>query len=150
MTGKPEVETDGLGEATMILSGETEAGSEGAREERGRYHAVEEEGVPLREIAQAIGRGLEMPVVSLSPHKVAEHVVATAISDLQPDCPGLMPWRARYSCISESPERPGWQFLSKKEGCACAKRESVTRNSCVSSRPSVPSWLRRAFSFRLL
>ena len=81
MTGKPEVETDGLGEATMILSGETEAGSEGAREERGRYHAVEEEGVPLREIAQAIGRGLEMPVVSLSPHKVAEHVGATAIGD---------------------------------------------------------------------
>ncbi|THD45773.1 MAG: SDR family oxidoreductase [Bradyrhizobium sp.] len=31
-----------------------------------RYHAVAEEGVPLRDIAQAIGRGLKTPVVSLS------------------------------------------------------------------------------------
>ena len=31
-----------------------------------RYHAVSEEGVPLREIAEVIGAGLKMPVVSLS------------------------------------------------------------------------------------
>ncbi|HEX8429826.1 MAG TPA: SDR family oxidoreductase [Longimicrobium sp.] len=38
-----------------------------------RYHAVAEEGVPLREIAEAIGRGLEIPVVSLSPEEAAGH-----------------------------------------------------------------------------
>ncbi len=38
-----------------------------------RYNAVAEEGVPLREIAEAIGRGLKLPVVSKSPEQVSEH-----------------------------------------------------------------------------
>jgi nucleoside-diphosphate-sugar epimerase len=38
-----------------------------------RYHAVAEEGVPMREIAAAIGKGLKVPVVSLSPEKAQEH-----------------------------------------------------------------------------
>ena len=38
-----------------------------------RYHAVAEEGVTVREIAEAIGRGLKVPVVSLPPEKAAEH-----------------------------------------------------------------------------
>jgi nucleoside-diphosphate-sugar epimerase len=38
-----------------------------------RYHAVAEEGVPLREIAEAIGRGLKLPVVSKTPEQAAEH-----------------------------------------------------------------------------
>jgi nucleoside-diphosphate-sugar epimerase len=38
-----------------------------------RYHAVAEEGVPTRDIAQAIGRGLKVPVVSKSPEQAAEH-----------------------------------------------------------------------------
>ena len=37
------------------------------------YHAVAEEGVPLRAIAEAIGRGLRVPVVSLSPEEAADH-----------------------------------------------------------------------------
>ena len=36
-----------------------------------RYHAVGEEGVPLREIAEAIGRGLKLPVVAKSPEEAA-------------------------------------------------------------------------------
>ena len=38
-----------------------------------KYHAVAEEGVPMRDIAETIGRGLKVPVVSLSPEKAAAH-----------------------------------------------------------------------------
>jgi len=45
-----------------------EKGSAGAR-----YHAVAEEGVSVREIAEAIGRGLKIPVVALLPEEAASH-----------------------------------------------------------------------------
>jgi nucleoside-diphosphate-sugar epimerase len=45
-----------------------EKGSAGAR-----YHAIAEEGVSVREIAEAIGRGLKVPVVSRSPEEAGEH-----------------------------------------------------------------------------
>jgi nucleoside-diphosphate-sugar epimerase len=38
-----------------------------------KYHAVAEEGVPMRDIAKTIGRSLKVPVVSLSPEKAAAH-----------------------------------------------------------------------------
>jgi nucleoside-diphosphate-sugar epimerase len=38
-----------------------------------RYHAVAEEGVPARDIAEVIGRGLNVPVRSIAPEKAAEH-----------------------------------------------------------------------------
>ncbi len=44
-----------------------EKGAAGAR-----YHAVAEEGVPLRDIAAAIGRGLNLPVVAKSPEEAGE------------------------------------------------------------------------------
>jgi nucleoside-diphosphate-sugar epimerase len=37
------------------------------------YNAVQEEGVSLREIAETIGKGLRVPVISVPPEKVAEH-----------------------------------------------------------------------------
>ncbi|QEH39046.1 NAD dependent epimerase/dehydratase family protein [Aquisphaera giovannonii] len=40
---------------------------------RARYHAVAEEGVPARAIAEAIGRGLGVPAVSLTPEEAAGH-----------------------------------------------------------------------------
>lgn len=39
----------------------------------GRYHAVAEEGVPLKDIATAIGRGLNVPVTSISQDQAQEH-----------------------------------------------------------------------------
>jgi len=38
-----------------------------------RYHAVAEEGVPMRDIAEALGRSLSLPVVSLSEREAEEH-----------------------------------------------------------------------------
>ncbi len=40
---------------------------------RARYHAVAEEGVTAKAIAEAVGRGLKIPVVSLSPEEAASH-----------------------------------------------------------------------------
>ena len=38
-----------------------------------RYHAVADEGVPFREIAQVIARRLNIPIVSKSPEEAADH-----------------------------------------------------------------------------
>jgi hypothetical protein len=38
-----------------------------------RYHAVAEEGVPLKDIATVIGHGLNVPVISISPQQAREH-----------------------------------------------------------------------------
>lgn len=45
-----------------------EKGTAGAR-----YHAIAEEGVPLKDIATAIGRGLNVPVISISEQDAQEH-----------------------------------------------------------------------------
>jgi nucleoside-diphosphate-sugar epimerase len=45
-----------------------EKGTAGAR-----YHAIAEEGVRLKDIATAIGRGLNVPVTSISPEQAQEH-----------------------------------------------------------------------------
>ena len=43
------------------------------REAGSRYNAVAEEGIPMREIAAVIGKGLKVPVVSLPPEKAQAH-----------------------------------------------------------------------------
>lgn len=40
---------------------------------RATYHAVAEEGVPVRDIVEAIGRGLNVPVVSITPEQAPAH-----------------------------------------------------------------------------
>jgi nucleoside-diphosphate-sugar epimerase len=43
------------------------------REPGARYNAVAEEGIPMREIAEVIARGLRVPAVSLSPEQAPAH-----------------------------------------------------------------------------
>jgi nucleoside-diphosphate-sugar epimerase len=38
-----------------------------------RYHAVAEEGVPVKDIAEAVGKGLKLPVVSIAPEQAPAH-----------------------------------------------------------------------------
>jgi nucleoside-diphosphate-sugar epimerase len=42
-------------------------------EDGAKYHAVAEEGVPFREIAEALGRGLNVPAVSIARDEAAAH-----------------------------------------------------------------------------
>ncbi len=43
------------------------------REAGARYHAVAEEGIPVRDVAEVLGQGLKLPVVSLAPEEAAGH-----------------------------------------------------------------------------
>jgi nucleoside-diphosphate-sugar epimerase len=43
------------------------------RQAGARYHAVAEEGIAVREIAEVLGRGLKVPVVAMSPEQAAGH-----------------------------------------------------------------------------
>jgi len=38
-----------------------------------RFHAVDDQGIPMRDIAQIVGKRLHIPVVSKSPQEAAEH-----------------------------------------------------------------------------
>jgi nucleoside-diphosphate-sugar epimerase len=70
---------------------------------RGPFHAIAEEGVTLKQIAQTIGRGLNIPVVSLSGDKAAEHFTwFTRFAGM--DCPSSSP-RSR-SLLGWKPEQP--------------------------------------------
>jgi nucleoside-diphosphate-sugar epimerase len=71
-----------------------EKGSAGAR-----YHAVAEAGVPLRDIADAIGRRLNVPVVAKSPEEAADHF-------------GWLGYFAGVDCLASSAQtqqRLGWR-----------------------------------------
>ncbi len=84
-----------------------EKGSAGAT-----YHGVAEEGIPTREIAEAIGRGLNVPVVSKSQEAAADH----------------FGWIARFFAIdgpassAQTRQRLGWSTGSAWDHCRSERR----------------------------
>jgi nucleoside-diphosphate-sugar epimerase len=65
----------------------------------GRYHGVADEGVPTREIAELIGRHLNVPVVSKSREEGANHFGWIALF-FGMDCP---------ASSAQTQERLGWR-----------------------------------------
>jgi len=63
-----------------------------------RFHGVAEEGVPVRDIAGAIGRHLKVPVIAKSPKEAADHFGWLA-HFLGIDCP---------ASSAQTQERLGW------------------------------------------
>ena len=87
-----------------------EKGSAGAR-----YHAIAEEGVSVREIAEVIGRGLKMPVVSLPPEEAASHFGWLAFP-VSMDAPAS-------SALTQ--QRLGWHPIQKPGFIADLERSSA-------------------------
>jgi nucleoside-diphosphate-sugar epimerase len=71
-----------------------EKGSAGAR-----YHAVAEEGVRLRDIAQLIGRRLNLPIVAKSPAEAVDHFGWL----------GMFAGRDGAASSAQTRERLGWR-----------------------------------------
>jgi nucleoside-diphosphate-sugar epimerase len=86
-----------------------EKGDDGAR-----HHAVAEEGVPFRAIAEIIGKRLNVPVVSMSPDEAAAHFGWFAhFAGL--DCPAasaqtraLLGWRPSHAELIADLDRPAY------------------------------------------
>ena len=68
------------------------------------YHAVEEEGVSVRDIAQAIGNGLKIPVQSIAPDQAEEHFGMFG-SFMTHDMPASSEWTRR--ALGWEPNGPG-------------------------------------------
>lgn len=68
------------------------------------YHAVQEEGVPLREIAETLGKGLKVPVLSIEQDKAAEHFAWLA-NFAALDMPASSQWTRK--ALNWEPTGPG-------------------------------------------
>jgi nucleoside-diphosphate-sugar epimerase len=86
-------------DAALLFRLALEKGTAGSR-----FHGVGDEGVPVREMAEVIGRRLNVPVVTKTPEEAADHFGWLAVA-LGMDCPAssaqtqeLLGWR---------PTRPG-------------------------------------------
>jgi nucleoside-diphosphate-sugar epimerase len=69
-----------------------------------RYNAVDEEGVTARDIAEVVGAGLQLPVVSLSPQEAAEHFGWMGMF-VGVDMPASSAWTREY--LGWKPTGPG-------------------------------------------
>lgn len=69
------------------------------------YHAVEETGVSLRDIAEAIGKGLQVAVISILPEKAVEHFGPFFGHAAQMDMPASSEWTRKT--LGWQPAGPG-------------------------------------------
>jgi nucleoside-diphosphate-sugar epimerase len=69
------------------------------------YHAVQEEGVSLRDIAETIGKGLKVPLVSIMADKAGEHFGAFFGHAATMDMPGSSEWTRKT--MGWEPTGPG-------------------------------------------
>ena len=69
------------------------------------YHAVQEEGVSLRDIAETIGKGLNVPVVSIPAEKAGEHFGPFFGHAATMDMPGSSEWTRKT--LGWEPTGPG-------------------------------------------
>jgi nucleoside-diphosphate-sugar epimerase len=69
------------------------------------YHAAQEEGVPLRDIAETIGNGLKVPLVSIPAEKAAEHFGMFFGHAATQDMPGSSEWTRKT--LGWEPTGPG-------------------------------------------
>jgi len=69
------------------------------------YHAVQEEGVSLRDIAEAIGKGLKAPVVSIPAEKAAEQFGSFLGRAAAQDMPASSEWTRKT--LGWEPAGPG-------------------------------------------
>jgi len=85
-----------------------------------RYHAVADEGVAFREIAELIGRRLNVPVVSKSPEEAADHFGWFA-HFVGLDCPASsertreqLGWHPTKASLIPDIDQPGYFEMSQK------------------------------------
>jgi nucleoside-diphosphate-sugar epimerase len=69
------------------------------------YHAVQEEGVSLRDIAESIGNGLKVPPVSIPTEKACEHFGVFFGYAATQDMPGSSQWTR--TTLGWEPAGPG-------------------------------------------
>jgi nucleoside-diphosphate-sugar epimerase len=69
------------------------------------YHAIQEEGVSLRDIAETIAKGLDVPAVSIPPEKAAEHFGPFFGHATTIDMPGSSEWTRKT--LGWNPNGPG-------------------------------------------
>jgi nucleoside-diphosphate-sugar epimerase len=79
-----------------------------------RYHAIAEEGVPFREIAEVIGRRLNVPVVSKAPEEAANHFgwfahfAALDVPASSQRTRDLLGWRPEQPALLSDIDRPSY------------------------------------------
>ncbi len=69
------------------------------------YHAVQEEGVPLRDIAETLGKGLKVPIISIPPENAVEHFGPFLGQVTAIDLPASSEWTRRT--LGWEPTGPG-------------------------------------------